>query len=106
MGFAMLTDPNMEFFLRSIDLNPSDARQLFVLLDADGSGEIDTEELLVGLTRLQGGAKAMDLAHLMYQFTTQAHIWENYFARLENKLSAIALSSHMMTKRDSPQRAL
>lgn len=52
-------------FFESIDLDLSEARCLFEMLDADNSGKLDFEEFLSGCMRLQGPAKAIDMVMFM-----------------------------------------
>jgi len=61
-----LEDKDMARCFRLLDIDPSEAKGLFTLLDTDCSGEIDAEEFVMGCLRLQGTAKAIDLATLMY----------------------------------------
>lgn len=63
-----LQNPQMMEYLKVIDLDPDEAAQLFNLLDEDGSGEIDAEELVSGCLRLHGNAKALELAAFMQEF--------------------------------------
>jgi len=58
------TDEVKDFF-RSIDVDLSEARCLFDMLDTDDSGEIEFAEFLSGCMRLQGPAKAIDLVLVM-----------------------------------------
>merc|ERR1719498_1208064 len=64
---SQLDKPNMQAYFRAIDVDPSEAKGLFRLLDLDGSGSIDAEEFLSGCLRLRGPAKALDLAILMHE---------------------------------------
>merc|ERR1719401_362606 len=48
-------------YFKMIDVDPSEAKHLFEMLDINDSGEIDLEEFLSGCLRLQGPAKALDL---------------------------------------------
>eukprot|EP00929_Paragymnodinium_shiwhaense_P042407 TRINITY_DN21957_c0_g1_i1.p1 TRINITY_DN21957_c0_g1~~TRINITY_DN21957_c0_g1_i1.p1 ORF type:complete len:644 (+),score=135.64 TRINITY_DN21957_c0_g1_i1:121-2052(+) len=66
--FEMYLDtPEMTAYLASLDLTSEDTKQygFFQLLDADGSGEIDADELVRGCLRLRGSAKQVDLCALM-----------------------------------------
>merc|ERR1719222_707680 len=63
---SQLEDPDMCQWFTSLDIDPSEARALFLLLDTDESGAIDSEEFMQGCLRLRGPAKAIDLATLMY----------------------------------------
>merc|ERR1712151_941593 len=48
-------------------IEPSDLWLLFKLLDVDGSGTIDPEEMVTGCTRLKGIAKAFDVAVIRHE---------------------------------------
>lgn len=67
----MDTDDMQEYF-KAINVDPSEAKNLFKLLDVDRSGSINAEELVSGCLRLRGQAKALELSLLMYQ-TNQMH---------------------------------
>eukprot|EP00929_Paragymnodinium_shiwhaense_P018523 TRINITY_DN12934_c0_g1_i1.p1 TRINITY_DN12934_c0_g1~~TRINITY_DN12934_c0_g1_i1.p1 ORF type:complete len:828 (-),score=227.51 TRINITY_DN12934_c0_g1_i1:82-2565(-) len=62
----VMQDPEMEEILKLIDVAPSEARWLFELIDVDESGAISREEFILGCMRLKGGAKAIDVATLVY----------------------------------------
>merc|ERR1740130_2653197 len=64
---SQIDRPNMQEYFKAIDVDPSEAKGLFRLLDLDGSGSIDAEEFLSGCLRLRGPAKALDLALLMHE---------------------------------------
>jgi len=51
----------MQAFFMSIDVDASQAQDLFELLDADGRGYLDFQEFLSGCLRLQGEPRAVDL---------------------------------------------
>jgi hypothetical protein len=78
-----LEDPVLCHYFDSCDVDPGEARGLFKLLDANGSGVIDSEEFIMGCLRLRGNAKAIDLATIMYENRR----WNR---RLDNKLAALA----------------
>jgi len=62
-----LDNPNMEQYFKAVDLDMSEARGLFKLLDLDESGSISVDEFVMGCLRLRGNAKAIDLATLMFE---------------------------------------
>lgn len=62
-----INDEKIMAYLRSLDINISQARTLFTLLDVDHTGEVDIDEFAGGLLRLKGGATSMDMAVLKYQ---------------------------------------
>lgn len=64
---SKLCRPEMKTYFEAIDLDPSEARGLFRLLDLDGSGTVNAEEFLNGCLRLRGPAKALDLSLIMLE---------------------------------------
>jgi len=62
---GQLDQPHMQAYFKAIDVDPSEARGLFRLIDLDGSGSVDFEEFLSGCLRLRGPAKSLDLQLLM-----------------------------------------
>merc|ERR1719379_2852844 len=81
-----MRNPQMLSFLKGLDLVPQDARQLFYILDADGSGTIDPQELMGGCLRLHGPAKALELAALIHEFSKRAENWDAQFDQMNQKL--------------------
>lgn len=80
-----LDKPMMQAYFRNIDVDPSEAKGLFQLLDLDGSGFIDCEEFLSGCIRLRGPAKALDMALLMHEvrrMTVKIHEQKRFFRSL------------------------
>merc|ERR1712048_847160 len=62
-----LDTPEMTEYFKMIDVDMSEARGIFSLLDIDKSGQIESEEFLSGCMRLTGSAKALDLTVLMHE---------------------------------------
>lgn len=60
-----IADKEMTEYFKSINIDPSEAQGLFQLLDVDGSGDVDCVEIVNGLLRLRGNAKALELSLLM-----------------------------------------
>eukprot|EP00929_Paragymnodinium_shiwhaense_P037460 TRINITY_DN19957_c0_g2_i1.p1 TRINITY_DN19957_c0_g2~~TRINITY_DN19957_c0_g2_i1.p1 ORF type:complete len:834 (+),score=224.93 TRINITY_DN19957_c0_g2_i1:319-2820(+) len=65
----MLPRPQMQHLLKAIDVDVSEARGIFDLLDFNSSGYVDAEEFTLGCLKLRGGAKALDVALLMRKVT-------------------------------------
>ncbi|CAE7340371.1 scn4ab [Symbiodinium pilosum] len=59
-----LKDPRFKIWMAALDLQSSDAENLFKLLD-DGDGQISYQEFLAGAKRLKGSAQSIDLVTLM-----------------------------------------
>merc|ERR1711920_822021 len=81
-----LCRPQMQEYLKAIDLDPQEATKLFSLLDIDETGEIDGEELVSGCLRLHGSAKALELAAFMREFTEFNRRWSSHSKRVERYL--------------------
>mmetsp|Transcript_152775 Transcript_152775/g.265427 ORF Transcript_152775/g.265427 Transcript_152775/m.265427 type:complete len:281 (+) Transcript_152775:37-879(+) len=58
--------PEMQEYFKSINVDPSEAKTLFALLDFDGSGTINPDELVNGCLRLRGSAKSLDMCQLIH----------------------------------------
>eukprot|EP00927_Polykrikos_kofoidii_P027073 TRINITY_DN23958_c0_g1_i1.p1 TRINITY_DN23958_c0_g1~~TRINITY_DN23958_c0_g1_i1.p1 ORF type:complete len:1102 (+),score=197.70 TRINITY_DN23958_c0_g1_i1:299-3604(+) len=62
-----MQDARMKAYLSSLELDASQARALFLLLDVDESGEVAMEEFVSGCMRLKGAARSMDVNMLLYE---------------------------------------
>jgi hypothetical protein len=85
----MLVEPSMLRCFKLLGVDPSEASGLFRLLDTDCSGEIDAEEFVMGCLRLQGSAKAIDLATLTYFNKRMATWWGAQMDILKETLARI-----------------
>jgi len=85
--------PQMQLYLRSIDLLPDEAEELFHLLDRDSSGEISLSEFVHGIMRLRGNAKAVDFA--VFAAAQERHfcIQLKHMQLMENFVSSLSRSS-------------
>merc|ERR1719189_2562779 len=68
---AHLGEERLIAFFKDIDLCISEAKGLFMLLDSDGSGQIDMDEFLSGCLNLRGPARALDMQLLMRELLNQ-----------------------------------
>jgi voltage-gated sodium channel len=59
---SKLDAPQMQEFFKAIDVDKSEARGLFSLLDLDHSDTVSIEEFINGCLRLRGPAKSLDMA--------------------------------------------
>merc|ERR1719478_2113994 len=57
----LLGEPEMDALLQFMDIETSNRDELFDVLDADMSGELDLHELVVGLMSLRGPAEKKDI---------------------------------------------
>jgi len=78
-----LKDDRVKAFFASLEIDVTQAADLFYLLDTDDSGNIGLDEFLAGCMRLRGNASSMDVNLLL---------WES--EKLMCKISEFALSVH------------
>jgi len=64
---SKMHSPQMLEFFKGIDVDPSDAKSIFSLIDADESGSISVDEFLNGCVRLHGPSKALETAVLSHE---------------------------------------
>merc|ERR1719386_577592 len=101
----VLTDERTVAFLATLELEASDAWELFKLLDSDDSQTIDIDEFVTGCMRLKGNAKAIDIAKISYDFKMMHRSLSRFMKdvkesftllkkgmALEPKVSALAIS--------------
>jgi len=82
-----LDEPKMMSYFKSINLDPSEARFLFELLDIEGANSIDAEDFVMGCLRLRGPAQAIDLASLMSETRRLRIFIHEHWQDLEEQLS-------------------
>merc|ERR1712217_156776 len=62
---TIVRDPQVKHWLSSMDLDTSDARNLFAMIDVDKSNHLSFHELVTGVSRLKGAARSIDLLSLV-----------------------------------------
>lgn len=88
---SKLHDPRMGKFLDLVELNAEQAcaYDVFGLLDVDGSGYIEAQEIIDGCTRLGGPAKSFDIAKLAYEFFKEKTIMAGHRMKVEETLETL-----------------
>lgn len=61
----LLADPRVKLWLASMELDASDAFNLFTLIDNSHDGQLSLDELTTGVAKLKGSARSIDLLTLM-----------------------------------------
>lgn len=117
---AHLDCPEVQHYLKFMELDVQEARGLFQLLDVDESGYVSVDEFVIGMMRLKGAAKGVDVATLMYEnkklyvrVVALAKFTEERFQNLERvirgeeeqHLGTVSLADHLQDEEDV-QRAL
>merc|ERR1712048_412182 len=72
-------------YLKTLDVTVSDAQGVFKLLDVKGTGEVDIDEFVLSLMRFQGGARAVDVATLLYEGKRNEARWNAYMDYIEEQ---------------------
>lgn len=65
--------PDMQDYFKEMNVDVSEARGLFRLLDVNNSGTVDVEEVINGCLRLRGPAKALEMHLLLHETTRMRH---------------------------------
>lgn len=84
-----IEDSQMDVLFKAVDLDRSEARGLFELIDIENKGEISREDFIMGCLRLKGGAKALDLATLMYDNKRLANMLEEHMSVVETFINEV-----------------
>jgi len=82
--------PEMKEYFKAINVDPSEAYGLFQLLDTDGSGDVDCSEIVNGLLRLRGNARALELSLLMSETSRIHQTLEKQAKEVERRFAGIA----------------
>eukprot|EP00929_Paragymnodinium_shiwhaense_P064366 TRINITY_DN3222_c1_g2_i1.p1 TRINITY_DN3222_c1_g2~~TRINITY_DN3222_c1_g2_i1.p1 ORF type:complete len:797 (-),score=150.81 TRINITY_DN3222_c1_g2_i1:152-2542(-) len=61
MFVKVIRDEEVKGILDDLDIGSGDRADFFDVIDADGSGQLDVQELVVGLSKLRGGADKSDV---------------------------------------------
>ncbi|CAE8691131.1 unnamed protein product [Polarella glacialis] len=78
---VLMTDDRLRSFLSAMEIDASDLQGLFEVL-GDGSGNLSADDFIAGAGRINGSAKAVDMAQLL-----------SIVKRLDSKLESSATSS-------------
>lgn len=84
-----LDNPQMLEYFRAIDVDLGEARNVFRLLDLDGSGTLNAESFLSGCLRLRGPAKSLDVMLLMREVRDIASDLQTHAGRTERLLAEV-----------------
>lgn len=99
--FERLLDTQAMFeYFRAIDVDLSEARGVFDLLDIDHTGVITIDEFLSGCLRLRGAAKALDVNVLMHEIHALSRVVQElgnqfYLHSLQQPNPQVGLQLHV-----------
>jgi len=95
-----LASADMQEYFKAINVDISEAEGFFALLDVDGNGSVDPEEVVSGLLRLRGQAKAIELSllskqtRIMFDKLAEHQVWVQ-----DTLLQALSLDEHQGIRR-------
>jgi len=79
-------DDSMKAYFSTMEIETDEAQGLFKLLDTDESGEVAIEEFIMGCMRLNGTAKSIDLASMLYENKKLHSMLHKYMDSMSSKL--------------------
>merc|ERR1712137_1492883 len=68
-----MSDKRVVSYFKALELDISDARAIFPILDKDHQGVVSINEFFTGCERLKGGAKSLDIAKLLLMSEWMVH---------------------------------
>ncbi|CAK9081955.1 Sodium channel protein type 10 subunit alpha [Durusdinium trenchii] len=99
---SQINSPAVHEYFTSLGLDIWDAWTFFRLLDADGGGEVEVEEFLMGCLRLRGPATAIDMGKVLRDQNWVVQTLGRFSAYVEGELQHVKLM--LEAERSSPDR--
>merc|ERR1712048_445133 len=88
-----LQDARIQAYLATLELDVTELRGVFEMLDLQGTEEVNIGDFVMGCMKLKGPAKSIDVCTILYENRKQACKWamwasysERQFQRLEDLL--------------------
>eukprot|EP00929_Paragymnodinium_shiwhaense_P027874 TRINITY_DN16265_c0_g1_i1.p1 TRINITY_DN16265_c0_g1~~TRINITY_DN16265_c0_g1_i1.p1 ORF type:complete len:617 (-),score=154.75 TRINITY_DN16265_c0_g1_i1:195-2045(-) len=93
-------------FFKAIDIDMSEARSLFELLDSSGDGTVNAEEFMSGCLRVRGSAKSLDLLVLSREVQRMFDNHHDYLAKrtILRKTTVMSTHHHIKEEAQNPLR--
>jgi len=91
-----LGDKRVKAFFGALEIEASEARGLFRLLDMDNSGTVDRDEFVRGCLRLKGNARGVDIATLMFENKRMYKKWRTFLVSFDEKLKEMLESENIV----------
>eukprot|EP00928_Gymnodinium_smaydae_P033970 TRINITY_DN24187_c0_g1_i2.p1 TRINITY_DN24187_c0_g1~~TRINITY_DN24187_c0_g1_i2.p1 ORF type:complete len:497 (-),score=90.34 TRINITY_DN24187_c0_g1_i2:97-1587(-) len=92
---------HVQAYFKSLGLDATDAIMLFLILDADGTGEISLNEFVQGCYRIKGEAKNVDIAGMMTQHKAELEKLERAILDVQETLMTSQEPSGRLSHRGS-----
>lgn len=97
---------HLQSYFEALELNATNARVLFRLLDQDGSGCVDYVEFCEGCMKLKGEAQSFDINCLMYE-SRRMHKWMTQFmTHVEDQLRVLVAATQPRRGSQDPRQPL
>jgi len=84
-----LQEPNLRKYVEALDIEATDTRMLFKLLDRDMSGNINSDEFCEGCLRLKGAARSIDVHALIFQVKAFLDKWGEFTGYVDDCFAQI-----------------
>lgn len=84
-----LSQEDMRAHLSLLDLDPTEAQDIFRLVDIEGRNEVAIEELVDRFMRLRGSATSVDIANLLFSSQRTDRRLKSFMFFVEERFSAI-----------------
>jgi len=84
-----LSDPKVQAYFKSLELDVSQAKALFKLMDVDDTNSVGITEFLDGCMRLRGSAKSIDVNMLLYENEQMISKWALFMEKTEQTLEHV-----------------
>jgi len=97
-----LDDERVIAYFEALKLDVSDARMVFTLLDTDGSGEVTVDEFIVGIYKLHGESRALDVKIMEFEvgrIASQINEVEEMLREVKNVIVPGSLTSSTTLKK-------
>merc|ERR1712007_115184 len=89
-----LYDEDLQEYFCVLEMQPEEARDLFTLLDIDGTGEVDIAEFTSGCLKVMGTPKNLDICACLFQSKRMLVLLENLTAICKNSVPDGLPSKH------------
>eukprot|EP00929_Paragymnodinium_shiwhaense_P080669 TRINITY_DN42088_c0_g4_i1.p1 TRINITY_DN42088_c0_g4~~TRINITY_DN42088_c0_g4_i1.p1 ORF type:complete len:801 (+),score=172.26 TRINITY_DN42088_c0_g4_i1:78-2405(+) len=99
MFHSVVRDEEVKEILDDLDIGTGDRSDLFDVIDADGSGELDIQELIVGLMKLRGGADKSDVVAALLGVRALQKNMKGYMTEVNAQLSLLATHQNEVLER-------
>jgi len=100
---AHLADERVKAYFATLQLDTSQARALFMLLDVDETNAVEIDEFVGGCMRLKGDAKSIDVNMLLYENEKMICKWQRFMDVVEVKFHNIERALNISS--NSPRKS-